>query len=137
MKALEANDSETFVIAEGKLPKQGKNGWLEIKVDTKVQVGPKENEDGRVDFREIKSTPHVDKGQLIGIIHPPVVGKIGYTITNEPIPIKQTFPLKVQAGKEIAIIEDKIIAKESGRPKIESKGTSCQSVNNSKTHPCR
>ncbi|WP_438315559.1 flagellar assembly protein A [Sporosarcina sp. FA9] len=122
MKASVANESENFIIAEGKLPDQGKNGWLEIKVDTKVQVGPRENEDGRVDFREIKSTPHVDKGQLIGIIHPPIVGKIGNKITNEPIPVKQTFPLKVHAGKGIAVIEDKIIAKESGRPKIDSRG---------------
>ena len=90
-----------------------------MKVNTKVEVGLKEKEDGRIDFRELKAIPYVDKGKVIGIIHPPIFGKLGYTVTNEPIPAKQTFPLTVQAGKGIAVIEDKIIAKESGRPKIE------------------
>lgn len=122
MKAIEVIEPGIFVIAEGKPAIQGENGWFEPKVSTKVKLGLKEKEDGRVDFKEIKSIPHVDKGKLVGIIHPPVVGKIGYRVTNEPISPKQTYPLNVQSGKGIVIIDDKVITKESGRPQIEQRG---------------
>lgn len=122
MKAMEAIEPGVFVVAEGKPAVQGKHGWLESKVNTKVEVGLKEKEDGRVDFREIKTIPYVEKGKVIGIIHPPVAGEIGYTVTNDPIPAKQSLPLKVLAEKGIAVIGDKIVATETGRPQIEQRG---------------
>lgn len=68
--------------------------------------------------------PTVKKGQVIAIVHPPTYGKPGFTVTNEPLPAKQTFPLIVQAGKGIALIENgsKIVATEMGRPVIEYRG---------------
>lgn len=122
VKATQSTEDGIYIIASGKPPQKGENGWFESKVNTKVEKGLKENEEGKVDFREVKTIPIVDKGYLIGIIHPPTLGQIGYTVTNEPIPCKQTYPLKVKAGNGIIIIDDKVIATEAGRPHIEQRG---------------
>jgi len=121
-KALEATEPGTFEIVTGIIPKPGKDGWVEIKVDMETTEGLKEKEDGSVDFREIKTIPSVERGQLIAIVHPPVPGQIGYTVTNEPLPAKQTHPIILRTGKGVMVVEDKIVATESGRPFIEKRG---------------
>ncbi|MDQ0253061.1 uncharacterized protein (DUF342 family) [Evansella vedderi] len=122
IKAMNGTKPGTYEIAFGKEPTPGKNGWIELMVDIEEQEGPKENEDGSVDHREIKTIPTVEKGQVIAIIHPPVPGKAGYTVTNEPLPAKQTFPITVAAGKGIVLVEDRIVSMESGRPQVEKRG---------------
>ncbi|WML49524.1 FapA family protein [Neobacillus sp. PS3-34] len=122
LKAMEASEPTTFEIATGMKPKQGKDGWIEIKVATEIEEGPREKEDGRVDFREIKTIPKAERGKVIAIVHPPTPGQIGYTVTNEPIPAKQTLPLVIKAGKGVAVADGKIVATEPGRPKIEQRG---------------
>lgn len=122
VRAMETKEPGIFEIATGIQPKQGKDGWIEIKVDLEIQEGPIEKNDGRVDFREIKTIPKVERGKVIALIHPPIPGQIGYTVTNEPIPAKQTLPIVLKAGKGIAVADGKIVATESGRPKIEQRG---------------
>jgi uncharacterized protein len=122
VKAIEMTKSGTYEIATGIVPKTGVDGWAELKVAVETDLGPKEKEDGRVDFREIKSIPAVEEGMIIAVIHPPVPGQIGYTVTNEPLPAKQTLPLVVVAGKGVIVVDDKIVATESGRPQIEQRG---------------
>lgn len=60
----------------------------------------------------------------MAIVHPPVPGIPGITVTNEPIPAQPTYPVKVQLGKGVTAIENgtKIVAVETGRPYIEQKG---------------
>ncbi|WP_096199944.1 FapA family protein [Bacillus sp. FJAT-45350] len=122
MKAMETKVSGTFEIATGIEPKQGKGGWVEAKIDLETHVGPKESEDGSVNFREIKTIPNVTRGQVVAIVHPPVAGQHGYTVTNEPLPAKQTFPVKLNLGRGISLVEDKLVSTESGRPQIEKRG---------------
>lgn len=122
MKAIEATEPLTFEIATGISPKPGKDGWIELKVETKTQNGLKEKEDGRVDFREIKTIPNVERGQIIAVVHPPIPGKMGYTVMNEPLPAKQTFPIILKLGQGVLTVDDKVVATESGRPHIEQRG---------------
>lgn len=122
LKAMEASEPSTFEIATGMKPKQGKDGWIEIKVEMEMEEGLREKEDGRVDFREIKTIPKAERGKIIAIVHPPIPGEIGYNVTNEPIPAKQTLPIVLKAGKGVAVTDGKIVATESGRPKIEQRG---------------
>lgn len=122
LRALETKVPGTYEIATGIQPKQGNDGWIEITVDLDIQEGPKEKEDGRVDYREIKTIPKVERGKVIAVVHPPIPGQIGYTVTNEPIPAKQTLPIVLKAGKGVAVADGKIVATESGRPKIEQRG---------------
>jgi predicted RNA-binding protein Jag len=123
INALETIEPGTFEIAAGKEPTQGKDGWIEIKVDTDTKVGPTETEDGRIDFREVKAIPTVESGQVIAVVHPPKPGKCGYTVTNEPIPAKQTLPIQLKLGKGVTPVDDHIIVStEPGRPHFEKRG---------------
>ncbi|RTR36167.1 DUF342 domain-containing protein [Robertmurraya yapensis] len=124
VKAVNTEKPGRYVIATGIAPKDGENGRIEILTETKNKVGPKERADGSLDFREVKEIPTVQKGQVIALVHMQTPGLPGATVTNEPIPPKPTFPLSIHTGKGIAMIENgtKIVATESGRPIIESKG---------------
>jgi uncharacterized protein len=124
MQAIETQTPGSFEIAFGVQPEPGKNGWFEALVEFNSSEGPKERSDGTVDFREIKSFSSVKKGEVIGIVHEPIPGVPGVTITNEPIPPKQTFPMVVREGKGVVAIENgkKIVATESGRPHIKQRG---------------
>ncbi|BDG45741.1 flagellar assembly protein A [Parageobacillus sp. KH3-4] len=122
VKALEAKEPGTYEIATGVSAKEGKNGWVELNVDLQSRNGPVVNEDGKVDYREIRTIPAVDRGQVIATIHPPVPGQPGVTVTNESIPPKQTYPVVLRTGKGIITVGDKIVATESGRPQVEQRG---------------
>ncbi|KLV22886.1 hypothetical protein ABW02_20615 [Niallia circulans] len=122
VKAMEAKEPCRFVIASGKSPVPGKDGWIEIKVNMETKSGPKENGRGTVDFRDLKTIPNVERGKVIAIIHPPVPGQIGCTVTNEPLPAKQTVPIILKAGPGVSIVEDKVVSTEPGRPRIEQRG---------------
>lgn len=121
-KAMEVMEPATYEIATGIKPKPGKEGWLDIRVDVEASEGLKEKEDGSVDFREIKTIPSVERGQVIAVVHPPVPGEMGYTVTNEPLPAKQTFPIILKTGKGVMSVDNTIVATESGRPFIEKRG---------------
>jgi predicted RNA-binding protein Jag len=125
LKAVETTEPGSFEIAKGIEPQQGKNGWLEILVDTEIKInGPKKLEDGSVDYREIKSIPNVNAGQVFAIVHPPQPGKPGVTVTGEPVSPEPAQELVVQLGKGADFIEKgrKIVALDTGRPNIEYRG---------------
>lgn len=124
MKAANTESSGWFTIASGRKPIEGENGKIEILVNTDKKIGPQERTNGTIDYREVQVIPTVQKGQVIAFVHPPIPGRPGTTVTNEPIPPKQVYPLMIQPGKGIALIENdtKIVATETGRPLIEQRG---------------
>lgn len=121
-KAIDALVPSTFEIASGLAPKEGTDGWVELKVEVEMQKGPKEREDGKVDFRETFTIPNVERGQVIGIIHEHIPGEQGYTVTDEPIPPKRVYPTIFIAGTGVVKVANKIVATQSGRPFIERRG---------------
>lgn len=124
MKAIQSLQPGKFEIVTGVMPTEGQNGRLQIMVETEQKEGPKQLENGNVDYREMISTPSVHKGQVIAKILPPIPGRPGVTVTNEPIPPKQTYPLIVKEGKGVTTINNgtTVIATEFGRPSIIHKG---------------
>ncbi|WP_138420408.1 FapA family protein [Aquibacillus sediminis] len=122
LKAIETTELGIFVIAKGKKATPGENGKIELKVDVDTKNGLIENEVGEIDFRESKMIPTVDQGKVVAVIHPPIPGNPGVTVTNEPLPAKQTHPIALKIGKGVTQVDDKIVATESGRPVIEQRG---------------
>ncbi|SDY22754.1 hypothetical protein SAMN05421736_101719 [Evansella caseinilytica] len=122
VSAMQAKKAGTYEIAAGIKPKPGRHGWVERTVDVDIKNGLKEKADGSVDFREMKTIPAVEKGKIFAVVHPPVPGECGYTVTNEPLPAEQTFPVQLKLGRGTMLVDDKIVATESGRPHIEKRG---------------
>lgn len=121
-KAIDTLVPFTFKVASGLSPSQGTNGWVELTVDVDMQKGPKEREDGRVDFRETFTIPNVERGQVIGVIHPHKPGESGYTVTGEIIEPEPVYPTIFIEGTGVVKVADKIVATQSGRPYIERRG---------------
>ncbi|MFB1100482.1 flagellar assembly protein A [Terribacillus sp. JSM ZJ617] len=122
ISAIETSEPGTYEIARGKSADPGKDGWLELMVDIDLKSGLVEDENGKINFREIYSIPTVDLGKVIGVVHAPIPGKPGVTVTNEPLPAKQTNLLQLNL-KGIVEVDNKLVAVESGRPAIEQRGT--------------
>lgn len=122
IRAIETTEAGIFNIASGIKSTPGKDGWVEIVINMSQQEGPKVTENGNVDYREINVINSVEKGTVIAIVHPPIPGKIGYTVTNEPLPAKQTFPVVLKLGNGVMLLGDRVVATESGRPTFEQRG---------------
>lgn len=118
-KALEKPDlSQDIIIAKGKTPVEGENGYVEFLVQYEISnVQPKLKEDGTVDYREIREIPMVDVGETIGIIHPPKEGEEGLNLENRPIKPKKVNEAIVK-GRGIEIVDNKIIAVEKGTIRV-------------------
>ncbi|TFE03962.1 FapA family protein [Jeotgalibacillus salarius] len=122
MRAIRNIEPEEYTIARGVAPTEGKDGWLELKVDTQIKEGIKEDKQGKVDFRETKVFPNIETGDILGILHPPVEGSSGYSVFSESIPPKPVYPVILRLGKGVKQIGDKVVAIEFGRPHIEERG---------------
>lgn len=119
--AINSMKAGIYVIASGKKAEFGKNGKLELKVDVNPRNGLVEDENGTINFREPHLIPTVEKGTIIAIVHPPIPGKPGITVMNEPLLAKQTYPLKLVL-KGILEVDNNLVAIESGRPSVEQRG---------------
>ncbi|MGF2617863.1 DUF342 domain-containing protein [Rossellomorea vietnamensis] len=123
MKAAQTEVSGTFVIAEGIRAQEGQDGWVEFVVEMADQnIGPRMSGDGKVDYREIKTFSTVRPGQVVATAHPPIPGKMGYTVTNEPLPARQTKPAVLRAGNGVALVGESFVATDAGRPQVEKRG---------------
>jgi uncharacterized protein len=123
LKASKTEDDGEFTVAEGKEPVQGKDGWLELKIEEHTKENLQENDDGTMDFREKKVIPSVEDGQIIGIIHDPIQGTAGFSVTSNvilPRPVKQ---LRMGKRKGNQLNGNTIIATMAGRPQIEIRGS--------------
>ncbi|HHY72424.1 MAG TPA: FapA family protein [Bacillus bacterium] len=121
-EACKAEKKAEFIIAEGDRPVEGKHGWLEYKVEISEGKKFKEREDGSIDFRAGRDIPSVGEGTEIAILHDPILGTDGKSVTGEIIPAKPVLPLQVRCGNGAELIEDRIIATSIGRPSIQKKG---------------
>lgn len=82
-----------ITIARGRQQKAGKDGWYEFLFDSEAGKHPKLNEDGSVNYKNVKWFEIVRKGQKIAIYHKAEPGTPGCRVTGEKYDGK--------AGKEI------------------------------------
>lgn len=126
LKALKATENSTYEIAIGKDVEPGLDGWVELHMETDLKDGLVEDNTGKIDFREIKTIPTVEHGKIIATIHPPTPGKHGITVTNESIAPKMGKPISLKAKRGVMLIDQKVVATESGRPSVEQRGQYCE-----------
>ncbi|MGP4040516.1 flagellar assembly protein A [Gracilibacillus sp. D59] len=126
--AIKTQEQGKFVVALGKEPKHGLDGELELKVDINAENGLVEDEQGNVNFKEANIIPNVEVGTIMAILHPPIPGISGRTVEDTEIPANKPKELRVVPGKGVDLIDDKIIASESGRPAIEKRGMTVKAM---------
>ena len=82
-----------ITIARGRQQETGKDGWYEFLFDSEAGKHPKLNEDGSVNYKNVKWFEIVRKGQKIAIYHKAEPGMPGCRVTGAKYDGK--------AGKEI------------------------------------
>ena len=69
-----------YVIAVGKEPRNGKDGYIEYKFNRELKPRPKMNDDGTVDFHSLENVNHVKQGDVVAVLHPEDMGDAGTDI---------------------------------------------------------
>lgn len=93
-------------IAEGKPSVDGENGRLVFEIDIEKGTRPKEEESGKVDYRNIQSIVQVAQGQVIARKEPPGKGTPGLEVTGKEIPAKPGADFVIKPGKNTFVSED-------------------------------
>ena len=116
--ALEKAEGIDVVVARGKPKTEGKNGYIEYLINTEVETISYEDEVSRADFRERYRYPTLKKGDIIAVLHPPLNGVPGKTVTGNIIPPKPVRPAKCRLREGVSLSEGKpqhIISSRDGR----------------------
>ena len=115
-------DNNMVILATGKRPETGADGWYEFFFDINIKKEPKLLEDGSVDYQNIKWFEIVRKGDVVARYHEPELGTPGRNIMNEEVPAKKGRELKHLTCKGVTLLPDKKTYVAATDGKIEYKG---------------
>ena len=74
-----------YVVAIGKQVRNGKDGYIEYKFNKELKPRPKMNEDGTVDFHTLENINHVNKGDVVAVLHKEDRGDDGIDVPEDVI----------------------------------------------------
>lgn len=133
------NNSRKFysVIAYGKHPCHGRDGWIEPLVadfsDRRFDEHNASDEMGVVDFRECGAFPYVAEKEALLKIHPPTIPQNGETVSGNAIKANKGKPAKVKTDGSVKEVIDSdgsstIVAVRSGLPVLPPRAVKVESV---------
>ena len=97
------------VLAKGTPPVQGHDAVIEYFFNTDPRVRPTLNEDGTVDFFNLNTISHVQKGDVLARLHPAEFGTPGINVKGEKIRPRDVKILNLKYGHNISVNEDKTV----------------------------
>lgn len=103
------------LIAEGREPEEGKDGYYSYTFDPLRYKAPHIREDGSVDYSAMNSLVNVRAGQVVAYYHPAVPGVDGFKVTGESIKSGRVKDLPPIRGKQIEQDGDRYLAKVDGK----------------------
>lgn len=98
--------TEPMLIAKGKKPAKGKDGWYEYFFRKEVASTPKHMPDDKTDCQNIEWFECVEAGQKLAYYHEASYGPDGHTVTGEPIRGNKGRELSVLTGKGFILLPD-------------------------------
>lgn len=87
-----------LVVARGTKPVDGKDGRVEILVETQA-ARPEGVDDARVDLRDLHFIRNVVAGQKLAVVHAPEKGTPGTSVLGKPVPPKPGRPAQYRIAK--------------------------------------
>jgi len=88
----------SFDIANGKPPREGQDGYVQY-MFTKPAPRETEQNEIRIDFREVFNVPSVNAKTVLAVYHPAVQGEDGMTVTGQVIPAQKAIDLSLKTAK--------------------------------------
>jgi len=123
---------EDILIASGRPPVPGEDGKFECLVPAKKERGPRLDEHGLADFRELGEIVAVRAGDGLMRLIPPTDGVPGETVTGKIIPVKPGKKVKFASKLEGAAYNPSdtnlLIAAVSGCPVVLKDGVSVEPI---------
>ncbi len=96
-----------YIIAKGIPVTPGHDAKITYHFNTNLNIKPKLNPDGTVDFHHLDNIGHIHKGQVLATLEPEDLGKPGLNVFGELIKQPNYTKLKLKYGKNISLSEDK------------------------------
>lgn len=118
----ELKESKVYTVAEGKFPKNGKNGRLDFNVDvsghSRYTVPSNHVEGEKVDYKSAMSIDLVSPGDLICTVIAPTVGVDGYDVEGRILSANDGKEATLVLGDGVEYDRDRsrIFATKEGRP---------------------
>ncbi len=95
-------------IAEGKAPKNGKDGYIEYVYEQQdLTETPQQDDQQKVDFRNIKNVDNIKKGEMLARRISPEEGEDGVSVTGNVIKAKRGKEAPWKLGKNVVLDEEK------------------------------
>lgn len=94
-----------LVLAEARLPQEGKSAEIVYHFNTNINQKPKTNEDGSVDFHSLDTVSHVCKGDKLATLIPADEGKPGIDVCGTIIKQQKVVRRNLRYGNKISINE--------------------------------
>lgn len=113
-------DNDELVVATGERPISGKAALINYFFDTDYLGAGRINDDGTIDYKERGSIPRVNAGDLIAEKIPLQLGKDGFNVYGEliPVPEPEDKDLICDSGVELSKDGLKVFAKIEGQPNV-------------------
>lgn len=107
-----------ILIAKGRLPVNGKDGWYEYFF--KTRSSPKLLPDGSVDYQNTQWFDMVEQGQKIAFYHDAGKGVNGCTVLGRTLPAKKGKEMSMLAGKGFVLMPDQktYLSAENGKVEL-------------------
>lgn len=125
----QGTDSNMVILATGRRPQPGADGWYEFFFDINIKKEPKLLEDGSVDYQNIKWFELVRKGDVVAKYHEPEPGNPGINILGDEVPAKKGRELRQLTCKGVTLEPDGKTYIASMDGKIEYRGGGLEVTN--------
>lgn len=112
-----------ILVAKGKKPGEGKDGYFEFRVRGNMPRIPKELPDGSVDYQNIEYFEQVEAGQILAIYHEAEYGEEGYDVLGNRLGAKKGIDKPILTGKGFLLLEDKKTYVAAFQGKVEINGS--------------
>ena len=112
----------TYIVANGKQPVNGKDGYIEYKFNQDLKPRPKMNDDGTVDFHSLENVNHVKAGDVVAVLHPEEVGEAGIDVFGKNVNADKVKHVIFRFGRDLVISEDgrQLVSKVNGHVILEN-----------------
>lgn len=110
------------LVAQGRKPEEGKDGYFEFKVRGNMPRIPKELPDGSVDYQNIEYFEEVEEGQVLAIYHEAEYGEEGFDVLGNRLEARKGIERPILNGKGFRLLEDKKTYVAAFQGKVEING---------------
>lgn len=129
---LAAGSGRGVVVARGRPPVHGRDGWLEPLLPEVRSRVPRQDETGHIDYRDLGDIYTVQPGDRLMRCHPPTEGAYGKTVLGVAIPAQPGKPAQFASNLTGATVAadhpDLLVAAVAGQPVVVRDGVIVEQI---------